>query len=114
MCFEPSSAWKSCSYRETWKDHIFSGNYRPITLLPIIGKIFEKCILSRLQLHEKKLGIFVDKQFGFREKHYTTQQVVRIVENISFAFNKNKLMAAALIDIEKRSTRFGTMRCNTK
>ena len=45
-------------------------NYRPITLLPTMGKVFEKAILAKLQ------------QFGFRSKHSTTQQIIRITENI--------------------------------
>jgi hypothetical protein len=83
------------------KDLSSPESYRPITLLPIVGKIFEKIILSRmLEVIEEK-QILRDQQFGFRARHSTTHQVMRIVETVSFRFNENKSTAMTLLDIEK-------------
>lgn len=43
----------------------------------------------------------MDEQFGFREKHNTVQQVVRIVNDIRHNFNKNNVTVMILLDIEK-------------
>lgn len=83
------------------KDHSLPGSYRPITLLPTIGKIFEKLILSRMSEFESENQILKNQQFGFRSKHSTTQQVLRITETISLRFNENKSTAMTLLDIEK-------------
>jgi hypothetical protein len=50
-------------------------SYRPISLLPILLKLFEKFFLARIKpiLQEKR--IIPDHQFGFRQKHATTEQV---------------------------------------
>ena len=43
-------------------------NYRPISLLPIFGKIFEKIIYSKLYDFLISQNVIYDKQFGFRKK----------------------------------------------
>lgn len=45
--------------------------------------------------------ILIPQQFGFRSKHSTTQQIIRITENISMSFNKNQATGMALLDLEK-------------
>jgi hypothetical protein len=44
-------------------------SYRPIRLLPVVGKLFERILLNRIKEH---LGtILPEHQLGFREKHGT-------------------------------------------
>lgn len=45
--------------------------------------------------------ILRDQQFGFRTKHSTTQQVLRISETVSLRFNEDKSTAMTLLDVEK-------------
>ena len=44
-------------------------NYRPISLLPCISKLFEKVIYARFATFFKANNIYSEKQFGFRNKH---------------------------------------------
>jgi hypothetical protein len=44
-------------------------SYRPISLLPIPSKIFEKLLLNGIRNHTEIQGITPDYQFGFREHH---------------------------------------------
>ena len=83
------------------KDSHLPTSYRPITLLPSIGKLFEKTILHRLQIFEEDEKIFVNQQFGFRAKHSTVHQTIRITETISKRFNQNMSTALVLLDLEK-------------
>ena len=55
-------------------------NYRPISTLPLIGKIFEKIIYSRLYSLLASKGILYDNQFGFRKGHSTTHALNFSVE----------------------------------
>ena len=50
-------------------------NYRPISLIPIFGKIFEKLIYSRMYSFLISQSIIYDKQFGFRKGHSTAHAV---------------------------------------
>lgn len=76
-------------------------SYRPISLLPGLSKIAEKVILKRLNLIDEKIKFTPDEQFGFRSKHSTVQQVLRITDNIITQFNHKKDTVMILLDIEK-------------
>ena len=58
-------------------------NYRPISILPAISKVFEKSIFNQLQEHFITNKLFCDGQYGFRERHSTelaaTVRIDRIV-----------------------------------
>jgi len=83
------------------KDHLFPQNYRPISLLPCMGKLAEIVILKRLKETEEELKIIPDEQFGFRHGHSTEQQVLRMVEFITSGFNNKVATGAVLLDVSK-------------
>lgn len=76
-------------------------SYRPISLLSNISKIVEKIILNKIRKHEAENNIIINEQFGFRAKHNTVQQVVRIINDIRHNFNESKVTVMLLLDIEK-------------
>ena len=62
-------------------------NYRPISLLPIFGKIFEKIILNKIYqflLEERPLN---PNQFGFRQSDFCINQLLAITHEIFEAFD---------------------------
>ena len=75
-------------------------DFRPISLLSCLGKCFEKIILSKLNDFELDNNIFIKQQCGFRSKHSTVHQILRITESISFGFNKNKSTGMVLLDFD--------------
>lgn len=83
------------------KDPTIPSNKRPISLLPVLGKLFEKTILTRMSDFENDNKIIINQQFGFRHQHSTTQQLMRIIEFTSLRFNENKSTGMVLLDIEK-------------
>ena len=50
-------------------------NYRPVSVIPIFGKIFEKVIYNRLYSFFSAMNVIYDKQFGFRKNHSTKHAV---------------------------------------
>ena len=70
-------------------------NFRPISILPQINKIFEKLIHVRLLSFLKKHDILSTQQFGFLKKHSTSHSVTclyeKLIQNI-----ENKLDTAVL------------------
>ena len=81
------------------KDVTKVNSYRPISLLPILSKLFEKMLLEKLKpvLHEKK--IIPDHQFGFRQEHGTVEQVHRVVSEIRSSLERKQYCSAAFLDI---------------
>lgn len=81
------------------KDPTQPSSYRPISLLPILSKIFEKIILKRLSNLNIKLT--QDEQCGFKKGHSTTHQLCRLVQDVSQGFTNKKKTLMILLDIEK-------------
>lgn len=70
-----------------------ASSYRPISLLPVLGKLFEKILLRRIRSITQTQNIIPDNQFGFRSKHSITQQIHRIIDKISTSFEKKKILS---------------------
>lgn len=80
-------------------DHKNPANYRPITLLPVLGKLFEKIIRNRLnELVKEKIPIF---QYGFKQKSSTIHPLTILTSNIQTAKHSNLKSAAIFLDIKK-------------
>lgn len=56
--------------------------YRPIMLLPVLGKLFEKLLVGRLMCKVNTSGVFSDKQYGFRPKLSTEDAIVNLVNKV--------------------------------
>ena len=76
-------------------------NYRPISLLSIFSKIFEKLIAKRMRNYLDKYSILTENQFGFREKHSTTLALINIIDNIYSNLNDNNLVIGIFFDLSK-------------
>jgi hypothetical protein len=83
------------------KDPAPPSSYRPISLLDMIGKLFEKILLARI-LHEVNVrGLIRDEQFGFRPKHSTSLQLACLVDRITRNFGEKRLTGAVFLDVAK-------------
>jgi len=65
-------------------------SYRPISLLPILTKGFEKLFITRIQPILQSTQIIPEHQFGFRSKHSTIEQVHRITNIIHRAIENKQ------------------------
>jgi hypothetical protein len=66
-----------------------------------MGKLFEKVILKTLQKHIDERGLLNASQFGFRARHSTTLQCMRLKDQFTLNFNNKISTAAVFLDIEK-------------
>jgi hypothetical protein len=76
-------------------------SYRPISLLPITSKLFERLLLKRILLLTPLSSLIPNHQFGFRANHSTTQQCHRIVRLINEAIEHKKICSAVFLDIQQ-------------
>lgn len=96
------NAWKSAltvPIRKPNKPGDDAGSYRPISLLSIYGKIFEKILLKRMNGYIEDSHILPDCQFGFRPAHSTSHQVLRVVNHIKRAFRRGFSAGMVLLDL---------------
>ncbi len=52
------------------------GNYRPISLLPDVGKIMETCVKKHLMTFPEKREVFEDYQYCFRKRKSVDQALL--------------------------------------
>ena len=74
-------------------------SYRPISLLPMISKIFEKLLLRRLRPIIEERNLVPNHQFGFRNKHSTIDQVHRITNILEKALEEKRICSTIFLDV---------------
>ena len=62
-------------------------NYRPVSLLPICGKIFERIIFNSLYEYVEENKLLSVHQSGFRSNDSCVNQLLSIVHNLYKAFD---------------------------
>lgn len=88
-------------------------SYRPISLLPVISKLYEKLLLKRLKPIIEEKCIIPLHQFGFRNKHGTIDQVHRITNLIEKALEEKKFVRLYSWMLHRLLIKFGTKDWNT-
>lgn len=76
-------------------------NYRPISTLPVISKIFEKIVYNRLYSFLTSMNVIYDKQFGFRKSHSTSHAINYSVNRILNEIENKNHVIGAFIDLSK-------------
>ena len=76
-------------------------NYRPITILNIMAKLFEKLTYNRLTKYIQKHNILKHCQFGFRKHHSTTHAITTIYERILNNIENSSHTATIYLDLSK-------------
>ena len=78
-------------------------NYRPISLLPIFGKVFEKILFDGIFRHLSENGLITSKQSGFRPGDSTVNQLLSITHKIYSAFEETPSLEtrAVFLDLSK-------------
>ena len=74
-------------------------NYRPISLLVVGSKIFERVVFNRIFNYLEEHSYINENQFGFRKKHNTIDAVAKLVEVRDSKFKME--LIAFLLDIKK-------------
>ena len=56
-------------------------SYRPVSLLSVVSKVFEKLVNNRIVDHLEKSGLFCDFQYGFRSSQSTAGLLKVVSQN---------------------------------
>ena len=76
-------------------------NYRPVSLLSVVSKVFEKLINNRIVHHLEKRVLFSDFQYGFRSSRSTVDLLAVVSDRIARSFNRSGATGAVALDISK-------------
>ena len=81
-------------------DKIF-GNYRPISLLSSISKVFEKVAFDQLYDYFTTQGLLFNSQYGFRRQHSTELAALEFVDKIRSEIDQKKIPFSVFLDLSK-------------
>lgn len=82
-------------------DKSIPGNYRPISILPTLSKIFEKHLASQIRNYLNEFDLLVKEQSGFREHHSCMSALTKMTENWLSEMDKGNLTGAVFLDFSK-------------
>ena len=76
-------------------------NYRPISILPTISKIFERILFNQIHDYFRQNNLFYKGQYGFRPKHSTELAALELVDRLTQDIDKNAIPLNIFLDLSK-------------
>jgi len=95
--------WKRANVVPVHKksDRSSASNYRPISLLPNLSKVFERVVFNRLYEYLDKNKLLTTLNSGFKKRDGTINQLVNIVDKIYKALDNHQDVCMVFLDISK-------------
>ena len=96
-------SWKYANVQPVHKknNRQIKSNYRPISLLPLCGKLLEKIVFDQVYSYLNTHNLLSKNQSGFRPGDSTIYQLISITSNIYESFEKYDETRAIFLDISK-------------
>ena len=82
-------------------DPMLFNNYRPVSILCMLSKVFEKVMYSRLSQFLDTYQILFEKQFGFRKQHSTYMALLTLIDKISKCVQNGDFVVGIYLDFSK-------------
>ena len=106
LCIETSQfpdSWKVARITPIFKDgdRAEKSNYRPISVLPVISKLFEKLVFNQLYQYMKENGLFTSDQSGFLRLHSTLTCLLKMSDDWYNGLDLSKLVGLVFINLKK-------------
>ena len=76
-------------------------DFRPISVLPLLSKVYERVVLQQLVFHIENLMLYKSTQHGFRKSHSTTSCLMKLKDYIINAMNKGEITISVFTDYSK-------------
>ena len=82
-------------------DDMLFNNYRPVSLLSVLSKVFERIMYNRLISILENNKILFKNQFGFRKQHSTYMALMVLLEKIHKALENGEFVVGIYLDFWK-------------
>ena len=82
-------------------DPSYIGNYRPISLLPAISKVFEKVVFIQIYEYFNSNNLLFKSQYGFRANHSTELAGIEFVDKILHYLDDQHTPISIFLDLSK-------------
>ena len=82
-------------------DPMLFNYYRPVSLLCVLSKVFEKVMYDRIITFLENFKILNENQFGLRKNKSTYMALITVVEKITQALKKGEYVVGIFLDFSK-------------
>ena len=106
------SCWKMAEVRAIYKQKgskTDPNNYRPISVLPILGRTLEKLIATQLYNYCDEHKILPPEEFGFRRHSSCEMALFAATDSWMKSVDKGSYAGALLVDLSKAFDTFPTV-----
>ena len=76
-------------------------NFRPISKLPLLCEVFERCMYNRLVSFFSKFDILSQQQFGFRKGLSCGDAINKLLSYVYSAINERRYVISIFLDLRK-------------
>jgi len=80
--------------------HLFD-NYRPVSILPSISKVFEKFYFNQIYDYFCEKKLFYQSQYGFRSQHSTELAATEFIDKIVTGMDEGQVPLSIFLDLSK-------------
>ena len=105
-------SFTTCTFPDIWKtarvtpifkagDPADPGNYRPISILPVISKVIERAVFDQLYKYLNDNNLIHVNQSGFRPSFSTSTALVNISEDWYDEIDKGNIVGLCMLDFKK-------------
>ena len=77
-------------------------NYRPISVISIIAKVFERIVYDQLCSFLASEEIITNQQSGFRSLHCTVTALLEATDSWTFDIDPGNVNAVVFLDLKKK------------
>ena len=76
-----------------------NSNYRPVSNLPFLSKVVEKCMLKKFNIHCDNNNLLPYYQLAYRQNHNTEMAIIKLCNDILWVMENQQLTAFTAIDL---------------
>ena len=78
-----------------------TGNYRPVSILPVLSKILERAVNHQLTEYLERRGLLFKGQSGFRGKYSTDTCTIDLTDYVKGEISRGNMVGMVMIDLQK-------------
>ena len=103
---------RTCTFPDAWSlgmitpipkegDSLDAGNWRPITLLPVLGKLLDRAVHYQITTHLNEYDLLMPNQHGFRKGKSTSTAIIELSRQLFDSYNKGLNTSCIFVDYKK-------------
>ena len=83
-------------------------NFRPMSVLPVLSRVFERHIATSLRSHLKENDLLYGLESGFRKSFSTDTALIRLLEQLLFYLDENRVSGLVFVDYTRKNAQVVT------